>query len=200
MEVSRELKQLDTREMAPLCAFFRETADGIVHSRALGWQTHHLAYGFRLIDRQQKSFFYTQYVYECLGTRTSIIATVAVIFVGISALFGSSGISTTLSSLALHQASFLGDAIYKMAQAAVMFDDTWTTMSDLLLCIESMPQEPQPADLDLPEDWPANGKVELKEVTARYGYVACFPLIKILSTYTLIRQTRRSRSSEKYFA
>ncbi|OAR05900.1 hypothetical protein LLEC1_02682 [Akanthomyces lecanii] len=169
VKTSGELRHMKAKEMAPLHTFFQETAAGLVHSRALRWQSHHMEHGFRLIDNQQKAFVYSIYVEEWLQAMASVIACATTMVIAASALFGGGRGTTAMVGLALHQATLLNDLIYETAQSWAIFDDTWAVISDLFLFMKSVPQEHKPPELQLPKEWPTRGRIEYKQVTARYG-------------------------------
>lgn len=169
VKTSCELRHVKAKETARLHTFFQETAAGLVHSRALRWQPHHLEHGFKLIDNHQKASLYLLYTDEWLQGMSSVIACVVATAVAAFALFGQGGGTTAVVGLSLHQATFLSDFIYKMVQSWAAFDDTWAVISDLFLFLRDMPQEHEAPKLQLSEDWPTKGKVEFKNVTARHG-------------------------------
>ncbi|KAJ6785369.1 hypothetical protein PWT90_04530 [Aphanocladium album] len=166
---SSELRHIKAKEMAPLHTFFQETASGSVHCRALAWQSHHLEHGFRLIDNQQKAFFYSIYVEAWLQGMSSVIACAVTLAIAAAAL--SEGTSSTAATigLSLHQATLLSATICESAQSWAIFDDTWAVISDLFVFIKAVPQERQPINAEIPENWPNEGRIEFIEVTARYG-------------------------------
>ncbi|KAJ3496168.1 hypothetical protein NLG97_g2855 [Lecanicillium saksenae] len=169
VRTSCELRHIKAKEMAPLHIFFQETAAGTVHSRALSWQSHHLEHGFCLVDRQQKAFFYSIYIETWLQGMSSAITCAVTLAIAAEALFGEISSTTATIGLSLHQATLLGEAICDTAQSWGIFDDTWAVISDLFVFIKSVPQEREPVNADIPENWPSEGKIEFREVTARYG-------------------------------
>ena len=57
LRTSRKIRILDLEAKAPLFATISETAAGVEHIRAYGWQGPLLAPTYEMLDQSQKSFY-----------------------------------------------------------------------------------------------------------------------------------------------
>lgn len=57
LRTSRQIRFLDLEARAPLFAEFTETASGLEHIRAFGWQAQVMSRGSKALDHSQKPFY-----------------------------------------------------------------------------------------------------------------------------------------------
>lgn len=75
LQTSRQLRILDLETKTPLFAIISETAAGVEHIRAYGWQSPLLSQTYEILDHSQKSFYYMYAVQRWLVVIWNAIAT-----------------------------------------------------------------------------------------------------------------------------
>ena len=78
LRTSRKIRILDLEAKAPLFATISETAAGVEHIRAYGWQGPLLAQTYEMLDQSQKSFYYMYAIQRWLVIILNAIATAIV--------------------------------------------------------------------------------------------------------------------------
>ena len=168
---SRRIRHINSARAAMLQNLFIDAAGGLVYFRAFGWEEYHLERGFVVLDESQTSFFYTMGVEDWLESVSSFFSGSLVVAIAALSLGSGNTQSLALIGLSLFHASTLHKSIYNLSQALRLSDETWGTLSELLKFFRDTPREPHFSVSELPEGWPNEGSVVLRNVSARYGYV-----------------------------
>ncbi|KAJ4155238.1 hypothetical protein LMH87_000494 [Akanthomyces muscarius] len=71
--------------------------------------------------------------------------------------------------LRLYLIGILHQIIFNLVKSSASLDKSWNILSNLLLFMRNTPREAEPAECELPDNWPTSGKIEFRGVSARYG-------------------------------
>lgn len=99
-----------------------------------------------------------------------LVNTVSVVLTA-QALFRTSSGSTAdavNTALSLHLVSCLPMSLLKLSKGLNSLDEVGPVFKDLVSLMEKVPCEPVRPHVELPEDWPAAGKITLRNVNAKY--------------------------------
>lgn len=168
LRTSRQMRYLDLEAKTPLFTKVTETAAGVEYIRAFGWQKQTLKESFRVLDDSQKAVFYMytiqRWLLFVLDTTILLIATVLVAI----AVFWTT--TTNESSLGL---GLLGTMTWNLVLANWV--NYWTNLETSLGAVQRLrsfvketPQEQDKPGVSQVENWPRNGVICFKKVTAKY--------------------------------
>lgn len=169
IQTCRQLCQLDATSALPLQMLFQETTGGMSHLRALRRQSYHFEQGLHLIDMSQKVFFYEKHKDAWLECVIALLSgSVAAFFSGASLLTNHDSTPAVIG-LRLYLIGILHQIIFNLVKSSASLDKSWNILSNLLLFMRNTPREAEPAECELPDNWPTSGKIEFRGVSARYG-------------------------------
>ncbi|KJK82405.1 Multidrug resistance-associated protein [Metarhizium anisopliae BRIP 53293] len=168
LRTSRQLRLLDIEAKAPLFSQFLETVNGISCIRAYGWSEAYMERSYMALNVSQKPY----YLLWCIQRWLTLV--LDLFNAGLALLLV--GIATNIQGSA---SSFLGVALFNI----VTFSSTlqtlvteWTQVETALGAInrirsfvlnvknENLPEE----NLQVPQSWPATGKVMFDNISASY--------------------------------
>ncbi|OAA75681.1 ABC multidrug transporter [Akanthomyces lecanii RCEF 1005] len=169
LRTSRQVRHLNHEERKPLCTFFTETANGLLHIQAFGWREQNLANGYRLLDNSQQPYYLMlciqQWLWLILGLLVASVA-FTLVSVVVWTTHGSSGSAVGISFLAameLPRLSVLALEVWDGSEPAV------AALARLETFKKDTPQEKQPTErANLGRDWPFSDVVEMSGVSSRY--------------------------------
>lgn len=167
LRTSRQIRAIDLEQKSPLYTHFEETAAGLIHIRAFGWQQQNFAVALKFLDDSQKGFYYMYCIQQWLGLVLGLLSTCIAGVLMTMALFSGKSSETAIGL------SFLNLILF--AKTLEQLINTWTgletsvgALDRLREFIKTTPQERGRNDVQVPVDWPSSGSVELAGVTARY--------------------------------
>ncbi|KAJ6785368.1 hypothetical protein PWT90_04529 [Aphanocladium album] len=168
LRTSRQMRGLDLESKSPLYTHFEETTEGLLYIRAFGWQIQTLEESFRLLDDSQKAFYYMYCIQQWLGLVLGLLITVIATILMTLVLFMRQSTSQTAVGLAFLNLIFLAQTLEQFIMAWTSLETSVGALSRLRNFMEKTPQEPDNGHLQVPENWPSLGNIELQGVTARY--------------------------------
>lgn len=172
LRTSRQMRALDLECKSPLLAHFEETASGLLHLRAFGWNGANLNSGLALMDDTQKAFYYMACVQQWLGLVIGLlIAGLGALLVALALFVRQQDTSQTALGLSFVSLLLYGNTLEMFIHAWTGLEISIGALGRLQHLIETTPQEAT-TEITLPEHWPSQGKIELQDVTARYRFVA----------------------------
>lgn len=169
LRTSRQLRYLELETTAPLCALFTESASGLLHIRALGWESQSLQNALLLLDDSQKPFYYLFAAERWLGLVMDTVSlllgvTIIALTVCVEALASPSGVG--LSMLSLITLSFES---MQFVRQWMLVETSIGALARTRDFVENTPFEKGPEDPYEPEsEWPRKGDIVMREVTATY--------------------------------
>lgn len=169
MRTSRQISRLSRESKVPLNTQFTESGHGVQHIRALNWQSQYTDKAFEAIDSSQKLLYYTFAIEGWLVVVTDTMT--SLIGLGILAIVLFGELSVPVSGIALSMVCLvsLSDNLMQFLKHWAMLEESISSLTRVKDFIATTPQEVDPKDqIILPESWPQEGKVVLKNVTARH--------------------------------
>ncbi|CEJ81259.1 hypothetical protein VHEMI01398 [[Torrubiella] hemipterigena] len=170
LRTSKQMRILDLEAKTPLFAKISETATGVEHLRAYGWQRPAIASIYAALDRSQKSFYYMYSIQRWLGFALNMISAGMVAVLLSVALLTTTGSSQASLGLGMF-------ALMSLQQELNVFITFWTLLETSLgavarlkVFLENTPlEEDGEGVVDQPSSWPSRGEVEFSNVSASYS-------------------------------
>lgn len=142
LRTSRQIRLLDLEAKSHLYTQFTETAAGLQHVRAFGWQSEVLAHSFRLLDYSQKPYYYMFCIQRWLALTLDLsVLAIAVVLVTF-------GLNTTTSQsaigLALVNVMTLSETLSQLINSWIDLETSLGAIARLRTFLDKTPAE---------EDW-----------------------------------------------
>lgn len=169
LRTSRQLRFLDLEAKSPLYTYFVETLEGLSTIRSFGWQLAFTEEFIHRLDISQKPYYLLYCIQRWLNVVLDLlVAALAVIVIGLAVSLrsttnpGNLGVSLT--------------AILSFNQTLQNLISSWASMETSLGAIArtrmfemKTPSENRAGEDFIPEpDWPAQGHIEVRSLTASY--------------------------------
>lgn len=172
LRTSRQIRYLDLEYKAPLYTQFTESAAGVQHIRAFGWEQLAMGKTCDLLDVSQKPFYHMyslqQWLQLCLDNFAMLLGFIIVaLSVYVPSIASQSGIG-----LALVTIMGLNSTIEALVKSWTLLETSLGALQRLKNYVANTPTEKDPNPEDetvLPPAWPDKGRVTIKGVTAQYG-------------------------------
>ncbi|KJZ74702.1 hypothetical protein HIM_05819 [Hirsutella minnesotensis 3608] len=168
LRTSRQLRLLDIEAKAPLFSQFLETLNGIACVRAYGWTHNYMDRNHEALNASQKPFYLLWCIQRWLTLVLDLLnAAIAILLVGIA------------TNVQNGSSAFLGVALFNviaLSSSLQTLITEWTQVETALGAIrrirsyvtttadENLPTE----NGEVPEDWPKNGSITFKDISASY--------------------------------
>ncbi|KAI8919432.1 P-loop containing nucleoside triphosphate hydrolase protein [Powellomyces hirtus] len=174
LRTSTELKRLDSITRSPIYSHFGETIVGAPTIRAYGADRRFMRESNARVDMNHRAFFYLWVSNRWLGVRVDFVGAcvsfTAAVAILVSIHWGK-GMDPGAAGLSLSYALTFTDAllwVVRMHAVMEMSMNSVERISEYLTIDQEAPAESTPRDRP-PFDWPASGRVEFRNVTARYA-------------------------------
>lgn len=172
LRTSRQLRLLDLEAKAPLYSHFLETFTGIVTIRAYGWQEKSRGINLTLVNASQKPFYLLAMVQRWLSLVLDLVtASIALIVVGLAVGLRD---SVSAGSVGVSLVNLISFTSY-IRMIVVLWASTETSLGAITR-IKNFTEDTEVEDLTIEngvllEDWPREGGIHFKSVSASYGLV-----------------------------
>lgn len=169
IRAARDLRRLESVSRSPIFSAFSELLQGISTVRAFAAESRMLKECTERIDLANSFFLYFWMCNRWLLFRLDVLGATAIFLAAVAALHGT--IAAGLAGLALTQAQSIVQAGYWMARMYTTLEQDANSIERVREALDETPQEP-PAIIESsrpPVDWPAEGKVEVKDLVLRYA-------------------------------
>ncbi|PWY81946.1 P-loop containing nucleoside triphosphate hydrolase protein [Aspergillus heteromorphus CBS 117.55] len=169
LRTSRQLRYLDLEAKAPLFSHFTDCLSGLVTLRAFGWQHALQEKNYRLLDYSQRPFYLLYAIQRWLTLSLDmVVAGIAVLLIILVVILRGS-ISAGWVGVALLN-------VIQFSQSIKLLITFWTNLETHIGSIqrvrsfsETVPSEDLPSENDdMPPEWPSQGDIEFKSVSAEY--------------------------------
>lgn len=169
LRTSRQIRLLDLEAKSPLYSHFIETLSGLTTIRAFGWTEKFREQNLVLLDTSQKPYYLLFCIQRWLGLVLDLLVTALAVILMILIVKLRASISPGYVGLALLNVMTFNEALTQIIK-------NWTNMETAIGAIsrlknfsattatENLPLEKQ----SVPENWPAFGAIEFKNVKASY--------------------------------
>ncbi|CAI7637408.1 unnamed protein product [Penicillium discolor] len=168
LRTSRQLRLLDLEAKSPLYTHFLDTIKGITTLRAFGFIPGDVDKNTRLIDASQRPAYLLLMIQQWLTLVLDIVVTVlAVVMTTLAVrLHSSSG----FAGASLFSLMSFGESISDIVIFYTKLETSIGAIARLKMFTENVkPEDRDEEDIVPPVQWPQNGVVELKGVSASYG-------------------------------
>ncbi|KAJ6788053.1 hypothetical protein PWT90_09274 [Aphanocladium album] len=169
LRTSRQMRHLDLECKTPLYTHFAETASGLRHIRAFGWEHDNFERSLRLLDVSQKPFYAMSAIQRWLSFYLDMFACTIGTTVTAFAVKFSHTTSAPALGLSFLNLVWFGLALGFFIQAWVGLETSVGALSRLREFLDHTPVESRVPTKHLPPNWPQYGSVVFKNVTARYS-------------------------------
>lgn len=189
---SRQMRHLELESHTPLYSQFLEVSNGLRHIRAFGWEDELLAESLYLLDRSQKPFYMMYSIQKWLGFVLDTFAGILCVFLVVIAVHLPDSTSQAAIGLGFVQSMQVSQTMSRMVEAWTNLETSLGSLLRIYLFNDKTPVEPHGTGAQLPPEWPTEGKVEFKDVTARYKYETRLALVRdmTLLTYSVVPKTK----------
>ena len=150
---------------------FLETLDGLTSIRAFSWNEKFLQRSYELVDNSQKPFYLMSMIQIWLALVLDLIVTVmAILVVGIAVALRDT-ISPGFTGVSLTQIISLTSNLTTMVLFWASLETSLTAVARIRDFSEATEKESscESGNSAVPSDWPASGKVDIRNVSASYG-------------------------------
>jgi ABC-type multidrug transport system fused ATPase/permease subunit len=151
---------------------FVETINGLATIRAFSWQQSSINHNYDLVDRSQKPFYLMYMIQRWLALVIDlVIGSLAVLVVGIAvALRGT--ISPGFTGVSMTQIISFTSYLKLMVMFWAQMETSIGAVARIRLFSANTPDENRKGeDVEPPPKWPAEGKVEISNLSASYKWV-----------------------------
>lgn len=168
LRTSRQLRLLDIEAKAPLFSHFLDTLDGISCIRAYGWTESYKQRNCDVLNTSQKPYYLLWCIQRWLTLVLDLfVAAIAILLVALA---------TTIRG---RMSGFLGLALFNIVTFSTTLQTVvteWTrvetaigAISRIRSFVSSTPNENLAREMrQVPKDWPAQGAISFKDVSASY--------------------------------
>ncbi|KAK1973172.1 ABC transporter type 1, transmembrane domain-containing protein [Colletotrichum cereale] len=168
LRTSRQLRLLDLESKSPLYTHFLDTIRGVSTIRAFAWTEKDIAFNQHLLDTSQRPAYLLAMIQQWLVvTMQLMVACFAVILVGLAiALRASSGLTgaSMVTLLSFGEVLALLIRFYTQLETSIGAVARIKTFSEKVT-----PENLVGEDIEPPEEWPGNGHIDIKGVSASYS-------------------------------
>ncbi|KAK1997544.1 ABC transporter [Colletotrichum falcatum] len=169
LRTSRQLRLLDLESKSPLYSNFLDAIKGVATIRAFGWQDKEIATNQNLLDTSQRPAYLLAMIQQWLVvTMQLMVACIAVILVGLAV--GLRATSAGFTGASMVTLMSWGETISWFIRCWVQLETSLGAVARIKTFSEKVTPEDLPGeDIELPEDWPENGWIDVKGVSASYS-------------------------------
>ncbi|KAK2008949.1 ABC transporter [Colletotrichum eremochloae] len=168
LRTSRQIRLLDLESKSPLYTHFLDTIKGVATIRAFGWTNKDIAFNQQLLDTSQRPAYLLAMIQQWLvATVQLMVACIAVILVGLAiALKASSGF-TGASMVTL---MVWGETVAWLIRCYTQVETSIGAVARIKTFSEKVtPENLAGEDIEPSEEWPENGRIDIKGVSASYS-------------------------------
>ncbi|KAL0933869.1 ABC multidrug transporter [Colletotrichum truncatum] len=168
LRTSRQLRLLDLEWKSPLYTHFLDTIKGVATIRAFGWTNKDIAHNQHLLDTSQRPAYLLAMIQQWLVvTMQLMVACIAVILVALATQLRTNSGFTGASLVTLMS---WGETIAMLIRFYTQLETSIGAVARIKTFAEKVkPESLEGEDIEPPEEWPENGSISLKGVSASYG-------------------------------
>lgn len=170
LRTSRQMRYLDLEAKSPLYTLFNETTTGVQHIRAFSWRSETLSQSFRLLSFSQKPYYYIYCIQRWLTLVLELtVMAIAIVLVTLALTLPHTSSASAIGLAMLNVINF-GNGLANVINTWTRLETSLGAIARLRSFLDETPtEEDHPAsNPELLKGWPQYGRIELKEVTARY--------------------------------
>ncbi|KAF2150069.1 hypothetical protein K461DRAFT_296458 [Myriangium duriaei CBS 260.36] len=171
LKTSKQLRVMDLEARAPLCAHFLETAAGVTTITAFGWTETNRTKNLALLEASQTPFYLLLSIQQWLNLVLGlVVAGFVTVLVAVTVMIAGR-LDAGLLGLVMLNMMDLGEYLAFTVQMWTLFDTSLGAVARIKDFCKKMPQEEQGC-ITPNKDWLAQGRMEIKNLTASYSPTA----------------------------
>lgn len=169
LRTSRQVRLLELEAKSPLYTHFIETFHGLSTIRAFGWADDFNTKFLELLDNSQVPFYLLFCIQRWLELVTGLIVAALAILLAVLIVVLRHSVKPGLVGVALLNIVSFNESLAVIISRWTNLENAFGAISRLKSFSEETTSEHLPVENEtLPSDWPAKGKIEFRNVTARY--------------------------------
>ncbi|KAL3293563.1 ABC transporter [Colletotrichum asianum] len=168
LRTSRQLRLLDLESKSPLYTHFLDTIKGVATIRAFGWTGRDIAHNQYLLDTSQRPAYLLAMIQQWLVVAMHLmVACIAVVLVALATQLRANSGFTGASLVTLMS---WGETIAYLIRFYTQLETSIGAVARIKTFSERVkPESLEGEDIEPPKEWPENGSIELKGVSASYS-------------------------------
>ncbi|KAL2131166.1 hypothetical protein VTI74DRAFT_5453 [Chaetomium olivicolor] len=168
LRTSRQIRLLDLEAKSPLYSHFIDTINGIATFRAFGWVQEGIDQNYRLLDTSQRPAYLLAMIQRWLALTLQLV--VAVLALAVVTMATQLRSNTAFTGAGLIALMSFGENLAHIIRFYTLLETSIGAISRLKAFSENVkPESKEGEDLVPPREWPLQGGIELKGVSATYG-------------------------------
>ncbi|KAL3428461.1 hypothetical protein PVAG01_01970 [Phlyctema vagabunda] len=169
LRTSRQLRFLELESRANVFSSFLESVEGLETIRAFGWSEAVMQSNIQFVDNSQRPEFLLLCLQRWLNLVLDLLAAGIATGVVAAAVAFRGQISGAQVGIALNIMLVANTTLLKLVQSWTTLEISLGAIARLKTLEEMTPVEGgMTSTLDPPENWPSNGHIEFKKITASY--------------------------------
>ncbi|KAF9434303.1 Multidrug resistance-associated protein 1 [Entomortierella beljakovae] len=168
MRTSRTLKRIDSVSKSPIYQHFSETLAGVTTIRVLAADERFINDSASKTDVAANAFFSWFVVNRWLQIRLESLGAIIVLAAALFAVFSRNSLSSANVGLALSYALNVTQDITWLVRAYCDLQNQLVAVERVDEYSSKNPEAPAETDIQLPESWPREGRVEFRNYSTRY--------------------------------
>lgn len=170
LRTSRQLRLLELEAKSPLFNSLNEMISGLEHARSYRWALTMVRHSLVFLDDSQKAYYHMITIQRWLTLVLDFLGVVMIAVLVSIALLVIDSTSQAALGLSLINMSFFAILNRQLIERWTLVETSLGAVKRLKMLEQDTPCEKNgPESHDPPPDWPSQGRVEIKNVTARYG-------------------------------
>ncbi|TGO08777.1 hypothetical protein BTUL_0192g00110 [Botrytis tulipae] len=169
LRTSRQMRLLDLEAKSPLYSHFIETLSGLTTIRAFGWTEKFREQNLAFLDTSQKPYYLLFCIQRWLGLVLDILVTALAVILMVLIVKLRTDISPGYVGLALLNVMTFNQSLTLIIKEWTLMETAVGAVSRLKSFAATTVSENLPSEVEsVPENWPAFGAIEFKNVKASY--------------------------------
>ncbi|KAF5878883.1 putative abc multidrug protein [Botrytis fragariae] len=169
LRTSRQMRLLDLEAKSPLYSHFIETLSGLTTIRAFGWTENFREQNLALLDTSQKPYYLLFCIQRWLGLVLDLLVTALAVILMVLIVKLRNDISPGYVGLALLNVMTFNQSLTEIIKEWTLMETAVGAVSRLKNFAATTVSENLPSEVEsVPENWPAFGAIEFKNVKASY--------------------------------
>lgn len=163
------MRFLELESKAPLFSLFSETIEGLATIRAFGRQRSFHRWNLELLDTSLRPFYFLFCIQRWLNLVLDLVIAGLAVFLVTLAVELPSTTSAGAIGIALVNVLNFNQLLAELITAWTSLETSIGAVSRVSSFVKETTPETQPNELpSVPEDWPANGAVDIQRISASY--------------------------------
>ncbi|KAF7914004.1 uncharacterized protein EAF01_000410 [Botrytis porri] len=169
LRTSRQMRLLDLEAKSPLYSHFIETLSGLTTIRAFGWTEKFREQNLAFLDTSQKPYYLLFCIQRWLGLVLDLLVTALAVILMVLIVKLRTDISPGYVGLALLNVMTFNQSLTLIIKEWALMETAVGAVSRLKTFAATTVSENLPPEVEsVPENWPAFGAIEFKNVKASY--------------------------------